>query len=216
MAPFTGLYLSNELPDAFPVHRVRNVGGSIREVFVDVRGETLCEIEGEPGTPSILQYLDDVGIALRDGAEIEVNLRLEPWLRDVGASLAKGQMLTIDYGYEAVEVERFPRGTALAHYRHAASEDFYQRIGMQDLTAHVCWTALERFGARAGLRMVERTTQRDFITRWGWKEMGREMLSQPGIRHGELEAFDRLGRLEDGLGGLGVLVMARGRRGEAR
>lgn len=210
LAPFSGLYMSNELPDAYPVHRVRNRGGELREVFVDVRDDALAEAEGDPSTPALAEYLEDAGIVLRDGDEIEVNLGLEPWLKEVAAAMEKGRMLTIDYGYEAADVQRFSRGTLLAHYRHATNEDFLQRIGMQDLTAHVCWTAVERIGSRAGLHLVERTTQREFLTRWGWKELGREMMARPGITHTDLDAFDRLGRIGDGLGGLGVVVTARG------
>lgn len=210
IAPFNGLFVSNELPDAFPVHRVRNARGAIREVYVGVRDGALVETEGDPSTPEICDYLLDSGIALHEGQEIEVNLCLEPWLTGIGSAMGSGRVLTVDYGYDASEVGRFPRGTLLANYRHATNEDFLLRIGMQDLTSHVCWTALERRGQRCGLSVVERTSQREFLTRWGWKDLGREMLAQSGITHAELDAFDRLGRIEDGLGGLGVVVMERG------
>ncbi|HEY3413723.1 MAG TPA: SAM-dependent methyltransferase [Armatimonadota bacterium] len=209
IAPFSGLYLSNELPDAFPVNRVRSVEGGLREVFVALDGDRLIEHEGPLSSPVLADWIAVAGLEVEEGAEIEVNLGIEPWLQSVAGALEAGRILTIDYGYDASGVRRFPRGTLLAHYRHAANEDFLLRIGMQDLTAHVCWTAVERFGERAGLRRIERTNQREFLTRLGWKEHGRALMQAPGATHAELDAVDRLGRLEEGLGGLGVLVQER-------
>jgi SAM-dependent MidA family methyltransferase len=107
--------------------------------------------------------------------------------------MERGYALTIDYGYAAGEATRFPRGTLLAHYRHATNEDFYERIGRQDLTAHVCWTAMERHGKAAGLATLSRRSQRDFLTEWGWKDYGRWLLAQPGATHERLDSVDRLG-----------------------
>lgn len=208
-APFAGLYLSNELPDAFPVHRVRRLNGALREVFVALEGDRLIECECDLSSPDLAEWLATADVDLAEGSEIEVNLEIEPWLRAVAGAMTAGRVLTIDYGYEASAAARYPRGTLLAHYRHATNEDFLQRIGMQDLTAHVCWTAVERFGERAGFKVIERTTQREFLKRLGWKELGRALLATPGVTHAELDAVDRLGRVENGLGGLGVLVQER-------
>ena len=51
----TGLLLSNELPDAFPVHRVQKVGHTLKEIFVEVRDGRFVECLREPSTPDIEQ-----------------------------------------------------------------------------------------------------------------------------------------------------------------
>lgn len=202
-----GLYVSNELPDAFPVHRVRMRNGSLQEVFVGEKDDTLVETEGPLSDSHLQESLEDAGISLPEGAEIEVSPNLEPWQRSIAKGLERGFVLTLDYGYTAEELVRLPRGTLLAHYRHTANEQYYQRIGRQDVTAHVCWDAVESCGRAVGLQPVERISQRDFLTRWGWKEFGRHRMAA-GAAHAELDAIDRLGRAPDGMGHFGVLLQA--------
>jgi len=209
-APLEGVFLSNELPDAFPVHRVRRRGGDLLEVFVAEAGGRLVEVEGPPSAPDLARAMAESGIALGENHEIEVCLELGPWIEGVASAVERGYVLTVDYGYEAEDAGRFPRGALLAHYRHTANEDYLERVGRQDLTAHVCWTALERLGDSAGLRTVERLGQREFLARWGWKDYGRWLLARPGATPRELDAVDRLGRPDDGLGRLGVLLQATG------
>lgn len=206
--PFEGVYLSNELPDAFPIHRLRGRGGALVEVYVDIAEDAFTEVEGPVSAPEVAEEARSLGIAPSDGREIEVNPGLRPWMSGVAAALRRGYALTLDYGYDAADVARHPRGTLLAFYRHTAHEEFTRRVGRQDLTAHVCWTALERHGTAAGLRPLERATQRDFLTRWGWKDYGRWRMAQPGATHIELDAVDRLGRPQNGLGNLGALLQA--------
>jgi SAM-dependent MidA family methyltransferase len=208
VAPFSGVYPSNELPDAFPVRRLRRRKGDLVEVLVGLEGDCLVECEG-PASPEAVRCLGIAGIRLDEGREIEVSPLLERWLAGVSAALQRGYVLTFDYGYEASEAGRFPRGTLLAHFRHSSNEEFLSRVGRQDLTAHVCWTALRRIGDRNGLAVLEKTSQRDFLTRWGWKDYGRTRLRE-GAGEPELDAIDRLGREEDGLGRLGVLTQAKG------
>src|ERR1700723_1666899 len=59
--------------------------------------------------------------------------------------------------------ERHMRGTLLAYEKHRASENFFRAPGQQDLTAHVNFTALERYGARAGLQRTGLTSQSNFL-----------------------------------------------------
>lgn len=208
IAPFSGVFLSNELPDAFPVHRLRRRRGALVEVFVGLEDGRLVECEG-PASPEAVRSLGVAGVPLAEGAEIEVCPALEPWLCGISAAMRRGYVLTLDYGYEAAEAGRLSRGTLLAHFRHSGNEEFLERVGRQDLTAHVCWTAMRRCGERAGLAVLEKTSQRNFLTRWGWKHFGRLRLRQ-GAAEPELDAIDRLGREEDGLGRMGVLTQAKG------
>src|SRR3972149_3992930 len=74
--------------------------------------------------------------------------------RGAGGSLARGFVLTLDYGYEAAELFAPWRkdGTLLCFYRHNASGDPYARLGRQDMTSHVDFTSLRQAGEEAGLR----------------------------------------------------------------
>jgi SAM-dependent MidA family methyltransferase len=83
----------------------------------------------------------------------------------VGARLSRGFVLTIDYGHEAEELYdyRHMRGTLLAYEKHRTSENFFRTPGQQDLTAHVNFTALDRYGSRAGLQRTGFTSQSNFL-----------------------------------------------------
>ncbi len=160
-----GCIFSNELVDAFSVHLVVRQGGGLREQYVGVRGHSLREELGRLSSPRIAEYFDEQGITLHDGQHAEAGVAACDWIREAGAQLKRGFVLTVDYGHEARELydERHMRGTLLAYERHRASEDFYRAPGEQDLTAHVNFTALDVWGRRSGLVRAGLVTQSNFL-----------------------------------------------------
>jgi SAM-dependent MidA family methyltransferase len=163
--PIDGCFLSNELVDAFPVHRVVVRGGKLREIYVGERDGGFAEEPGDLSTPAIGEYLRNDGIELEEGQAAEVNLRAREWMRGVGRRLRKGFVLTIDYGCLAGELYAPWRrsGTIRGYYRHGASENLYERVGEQDMTAHVNFSALIRAGEEAGLSFTGLVPQYRFL-----------------------------------------------------
>ncbi len=102
--PFRGCFLSNELVDAFPVHRVMLDQGGLKELYVTQRNGRLEERWGEPSDSRIETYFRWMGISLQEGQKAEVNLQALDWMGRVGQSLKKGFVLTIDYGCLAEEL----------------------------------------------------------------------------------------------------------------
>jgi SAM-dependent MidA family methyltransferase len=153
---FTGCLYSNELIDSFPVHLVEMTAGGLREVYVTVAGDELGEALAEPSTPELAEYLLRLGISLVAGQRAEINLAACSWLASVAASLRRGFVLTIDYGYPAVELYAPHRknGTLLCYSRHTTGEDPYVRLGQQDMTTHVDFTTLIDTGSGLGLAKV--------------------------------------------------------------
>jgi SAM-dependent MidA family methyltransferase len=80
-----------------------------------------------------------------------VNFEALAWMERIAASLERGFVCTIDYGYTLRESIRFPNGTLMSYRRHTALEDVLEQPGMRDITAHVPFTALEEHGKRCGL-----------------------------------------------------------------
>ncbi len=209
---FTGCLLSNELFDALPVHRVRMAGGELREVYVTLAGDgRFTEVFDELSTPRIALRLASEGVDLGEGWTAEVSLKAEDWMRNAASRLDRGYAITIDYGDPAVRLysERRRNGTLRAHYQHTASDDPYARVGRQDLTAHVDFTALIAAGETAGLVPVTLMTQREFLT-----NLGAEVLLDAIARSDEPNQADLKGlrSLVDptGLGGFRVLVQTKG------
>ncbi len=164
-----GCLLTNELLDAFPVHRVVRVGNDLREVYVRASDDGRFEDELRPPDPAISAYFDELGVLPGQGCYAEVNLDAPRWLDSVAKSLDRGYVLTFDYGYEAKQLYAPWRrdGTLLCFYRQSASSDPYQRIGKQDMTASIDFTTLRRTGETSGLEMLGFTDQSSFLVRLG-------------------------------------------------
>ena len=156
-AGVTGCLLSNEFVDAFPVHRFKMVQGEVLEVFVTLdKSGNFDEMLDSPSTPLLEERLRRLDFALEEGQRGEINLRAESWLDDVARALDRGFVITIDYGHEAAELysplRRF--GTLQTYYRHTDGGSPYQRIGRQDITAHVDFSLLQAGGQAAGLNAI--------------------------------------------------------------
>ena len=148
-----GCILSNELLDAFPVHRVTVRDGKLLEIYVTRQEGRLVELLDDVSTDDIRARLESEAVHLAEGQIAEVCLELEPWARQAATMLRSGFVLTIDYGYPAAELydARRSQGTLRCYYRHTLTGDPYRHIGEQDITAHVDFTAVASLGQRYGL-----------------------------------------------------------------
>jgi SAM-dependent MidA family methyltransferase len=172
----TGLMFSNELPDAFPVHRVQQVGGVLKEIFVGVQDGRFVE-RLEAASAEINGYFGRLHIELPEGYRTEVNLRAPRWMRQVAAGMNRGVVITIDYGHSAEDLygpER-AKGTLLCYRSQMASEDPFLHVGRQDMTAHVDFTTLATVGEEAGLSMTGFTNQMSFLMGLGVEDMIAEL-----------------------------------------
>ena len=160
-----GCFLSNELVDAFPVHRVVVQGGKLREIYVGEQDGGFVEAIGDLSSPEIGSCLAADAVTLGEGQKAEVNLQAQEWIRNLGRRLGRGFVLTIDYGCLADELYAPWRrsGTIRGYCRHEAAADIYERVGEQDLTAHVNFSALIRGGEEAGLSFTGLVPQYRFL-----------------------------------------------------
>jgi len=110
---------------------------------------------------TIRDYVDRYFPDCPDRSSAEVNLEALQWMECIARSLDSGYVFTIDYGYTAAESKRFPAGTLMSYRRHTATEDVLSDPGERDITAHVCFTALEDRGKKLGFETVrfERLSQ---------------------------------------------------------
>ncbi|MBW4557471.1 MAG: class I SAM-dependent methyltransferase [Trichormus sp. ATA11-4-KO1] len=228
----TGCFFSNELVDALPVHQFMLEAGELREIYVTTRGDVgtggnfsepasvaFVEVIGEPSTPQLAKYFDLVGIDLTqstytDGYRSEINLAAFDWLSIVADRLQRGYVLTIDYGYPASRYynPRRSPGTLQCYYHHRYHNDPYINIGKQDITAHVDFTALERWGERCGLKKVGFIQQGLFLMALGLGERIAAISQQELPLSQLLRRREALHQLIDPseLGGFGVLVQSKG------
>ena len=211
LAGVRGCFISNEFVDAFPVNRFQVVDGEVFELYValDDSGE-FVELMDRPSTPLVTERLNSLGFTLADGQCGEIRLQVRPWLTDLARALNQGFLITIDYGYEASDLYAPQRrfGTLQTYYRHTEGSSPYQRIGRQDLTAHVDFSQMQVEGQASGLDTLAYTTQAELLRSLSITEMMRQLRSTPLRQHERNANMMALRELvkPDGLGGFKVLI----------
>lgn len=169
----TGLVLSNELIDAFPVHRLQLRNGRVDELYVDYRDGRFVECFRPLSSDLLTHRVRGFSAGWTEGYRTEINLQALDWMRQVGHCLQRGIVLTIDYGHTAHDLYRPDRknGTFLCYSRHSVNDDPYVRVGEQDMTAHVDFSSLAEAGEPHGLSVTGFTNQMSFLMGLGVEQM---------------------------------------------
>jgi len=168
--PFEGVILANEVLDAMPVHKFRVQAESVEELHVGV--DTAQQFVWQPlpaANPHLLNAVEGLRHGLPNGYESEINLAATAWLRAIAVLLQRGLILLIDYGFPQ-RVYYHPQrdgGTIMCHYRHHSHPDPLCYVGLQDMTAHVDFTALAAAADDAGLQVSGYTSQANFLLSCG-------------------------------------------------
>ncbi len=175
-AQFTGIVLANELLDALPVHRVVWQQGELHEAWVGWESGRFVWRPGPLTDPRLARRFAAIRERvpdLPDGYISEINLAAEDWITTLGERLDRGAILLIDYGYGRAEFYHPQRreGTLTCHYRHHRHADPFFWPGLQDITAHVDFTAVADAALAAGLRVAGYTTQAHFLLGSGLPEL---------------------------------------------
>ena len=135
------------------------------------------------------------GLALAPGYVSEINLRLGPWIAELGNLLEKGICLLVDYGYARRDYYSPDRsaGTLMCHYRHRSNSEPLYLPGMQDITAHVDFTAVAEAADTAGLAVSGYTSQAQFLLGCGIEQLLQERAErQDADWFGMVEGFKQL------------------------
>ena len=173
--PFDGLVIANELLDALPVHCFRKSGGHWRERCVTVADSRLVDDERPIRDARLASAIEGIVATvdpLPEGYLLEIGLAARDWITTLAGTLGRAQLLIIDYGYPRREFYHPQRvtGTLVCYYRHRCHDDPLLLPGLQDITAHVDFTALAETGRAAGLDCRGFTTQASFLLSAGLLE----------------------------------------------
>jgi SAM-dependent MidA family methyltransferase len=176
IAPATAIAFSNELIDAMPVHRARVNRGRIQEQFVtagqgsgDGHVNRLSLIWAEPSTERLLSYIERMNIRLAEGQVVEINLDAVDWLAEVARAISEGYLVTVDYGDQSSHLYGPDRihGTLRSFYQHRLIDSPLERVGEQDITSSVNFTALIEYGRDYGFEAISYERQSAFLIRNG-------------------------------------------------
>ncbi len=162
---FTGIHLSNELLDAFPVDSLRWNGSAWEEECVVQEAEELRWDRRPITTPELLAAAENLPKNLPQEFRIEINQGIQPWLSTLHAKLKRGVILTVDYG-QAGEDRYAPHradGTLLAFKKHERFNDPLPEPGLRDITAQVDFTTLARSAREVGFEILGYSDQHHFL-----------------------------------------------------
>lgn len=160
---FRGVIIGNEVLDAMPVEIVRTGATGYEQGGVDAElGWSFRPASGE-----LLQAAQ--ALQLPPGYRTEIPLLARRFISTLGANLDAGVLLFIDYGFPQREFYHPQRtqGTLMCHYRHRAHDDPFFLPGLQDITAHVDFTAVAQAGVDAGLELLGYSNQAQFLVNCG-------------------------------------------------
>lgn len=170
-AVYSGVVLGNEVLDAMPVQLVTKTAQGWRErgIGLSPRGFVYRD---RPCDPALLAQIPDAD-ALPEGYLTEVHPIAHGFVRTLADMLRAGfdytghggAALLIDYGFPAHEyyLPQRDEGTLMCHYRHHAHGDPFYLPGLQDITAHVDFTAIARTAVNSGLDVLSYTSQAAFL-----------------------------------------------------
>jgi SAM-dependent MidA family methyltransferase len=164
-----GFVIANEVLDVVPFSLVHRSRGQLAErgVIVSEAGfawddSPLADGELRRRAQALFPPGDEEFLS-------EVSLAAEGLVRTIAASLKSGVALFIDYGFSQREFYHPQRsmGTMRCHYRHRFHGDPFFLPGLQDITAHVDFTAMAQAAETQDADVLGYTTQAYFLISCG-------------------------------------------------
>lgn len=167
---FQGVMIANEVLDAMPVEIFRTGESGISQRRVRRSGNGF-DWQDEPASPELVRRVE--ALDLPPAYVSEINFAAEAWIHSIAAILNRGVVLLVDYGFPRHEYYHPQRheGTLMCHYRHRAHDNPLILVGLQDITAHVDFTAMAQAAVDSGLDVLGYTSQAAFLLGSGLDEL---------------------------------------------
>ncbi len=165
-----GVFVANELLDAFPVERVRVHGARWHRLHVAATGDPsvpftwACATAAPPDLAAALAGRPAAGYP--EGYTTDVRPQLGEWARALASHAAPRLALLADYGFEEADYFHPSRtdGTLRCYTHQRAHDDPLAAPGEADITAHVNWTAVVDALAAAGFAVAAPRDQGKWLT----------------------------------------------------
>ncbi len=166
-ATFTGCIIGNEVLDAMPVHLVTHTEHGLNERGVIWDNQQFAWQDKPLSTGALFDAATALDLPV--GYVTEINLSAAGFIHSLAQSLQHGAIIMVDYGFGEREYYHPQRnqGTLMCHYRQHAHPDPFYLPGLQDITAHVDFTAVGVAGIDAGLQLAGYTSQAQFLINCG-------------------------------------------------
>lgn len=170
---FEGCVIANEVLDAMPVNLFEwQEDGSLAEKHVSLNEAGEFTWLKQPANAAMAEKIT-ARMPVFPAYASEVNLQAEAWIHEMGNWLKKGVAILIDYGFPQKEYYHPQRsqGTLMCHLRHHAHDNALIYPGIQDITAHVDFTAMADAALDSGLEVLGYTSQANFLLNCGLMDL---------------------------------------------
>lgn len=166
---FGGVVVANEVLDAVPTEIVRWHADAVYERGVSVSDQGAFVWAERPLPAGALHERVNALPAQAEGYVSEVSLAVPALVASLAACLTRGALLFFDYGFPQAEFYHPQRtdGTLMCHYRHHAHADPFWLPGLNDITAHVDFSAVAAAGVAGGLAILGYTSQGNYLLQAG-------------------------------------------------
>jgi SAM-dependent MidA family methyltransferase len=153
------ILFANEFFDALPVE-ILSTKGTLR---IGTRDGHFIETWVQSAAEE-LEFLDRYSVHPGPDERIEAPLAAQQFMERIAASIERGFLLAIDYGYTREEqLAGRHRGTLKALRQHSVSANPYEAPGEQDITADVNFSALAAAMEKHGMQAERLVTQSHFL-----------------------------------------------------
>ncbi len=186
---FCGCIIANEVLDAMPVELFAwSEQGQLLQRGVIWDGQQFA-YQDRPAS-SALSHTVSLRMPALPDYRSELNLQAESWIKSLGQWLKRGAAILIDYGFPQHEYyhPQRHRGTLMCHIQHLAHDNPFMAPGLQDITAHVDFTAMADAALAGGLEVYGYTSQARFLLNAGLAEI----MMQQGELNGRSSANMRV------------------------
>ncbi len=159
----SGAVIGNEVLDALPVHLLHWTKDKIQELGVVNRNHHFVWQDKPLETPALYDIVEKIRVP--NDYISEVSLTARGLIASLCERMNKGALLFVDYGFGSREYyhPQRTRGTLMCHYRHHSHSDPFYLPGLQDITAHVDFTAMAEVAIDSGAHFLGYTSQANFL-----------------------------------------------------
>lgn len=168
--PFNGIILANEVLDAMPIQRLQLTSQQLNEYHVSYGNDQFIWQLQPIKQPELSKIIADYNIELlHDYYDVEINPLLPHWIQSLSKCLAQGAVFIIDYGFprhEYYHPDRY-QGTLMCHYQQRSHMNPLILTGLQDITAHVDFTAVAEAAIKNDFKVAGFTNQAAFLLSLG-------------------------------------------------
>ncbi len=180
---FAGVVLGNEVLDAIPVHLVANTAQGLCERGIVSQGDEFFWQDKPLDDDGLISLVKDY--PLPSDYLTEFCPAANGLIVSLANMLQQGAIVMIDYGFAAREYYHPQRnqGTLMCHYQHYAHSDPLIHLGLQDITAHVNFTAIAQTALDNGLQVAGFTTQAQFLINCGITELLNQVPAEDMVQY---------------------------------